>query len=442
MQQHVARLVGSKTARNAASSFFTMAWLGALSIVALPLYIDLLGAAEWGVVAACASMQVLVALIDMGVSQIVPRWVAMAKAKGAGLKAYVRLFRRIYLGLSGFVFVFLQVSAEYLAYEWFQLADAGRAGLELCIRLISLQLLLQLYNNLHLGIWNGLQEQVAANVRSCVFGTLKHVTALLLIAFVAQKAWLYALVFAVVALLEVLFNALSIKRLLKPLVLAQMREAATADSFWREVLTLSGGILLGLLVSQMDRLVLSRVVPVEDFGVYVVVITAALALLQLQTPLTRAFFPQFVEDISRLGFVSKERLMRLLLSTALIATLPMLLLSAVTEPVLQFWLAQPRFVELGAEPLRILCWAVAVNSIYGCLYQVIVAAGRSYLVIRFNLAALMVAVIMLFFIDLDMGIRLGGVLWLVTASTQLLCAMFWWVFAGGRVTPKEGSQGA
>lgn len=428
VQRFLSGAASGKTAQNAASNFLTVAWLGALALLSVPVYIRLLGAEEWGVVAACASMQVFVALLDMGISQIVPRWVAMAKADGTGLHEYTRLFRKIYFGLGILVFALLQLAAHSLAYQWFQLPDGQQTGLELAIRIISVQLLFQLFNNYHLGVWNGLQEQVAANIRSCAFGSLKHASAMLCLALITPQAWLYAAVFACVSMLECLFNAWSVRKLIAKAAPADRGKPLSGRSFFVEVSTLSGGIILGLLVSQMDRVVLSRMVAVEDFGVYMVLITLALSLLQLQVPLTRAFFPLFVEDVQRFGRVKSERLWQLVKLTAVIATTPILLLSIFSEEVLRFWLPLPEMAELGAGPLKLLLWAVAINTIYGCFYQVIVAAGKSYLVIRFNLAALGSALFLVGIADPESGISLGGMVWLVTTSTQLVCIVLWLIW--------------
>ena len=52
-------LLHSVVARNAASNFITLGWLSLLSILAIPVYIKLLGVSEWGLLAACASLQLV-----------------------------------------------------------------------------------------------------------------------------------------------------------------------------------------------------------------------------------------------------------------------------------------------------------------------------------------------------------------------------------------------
>ena len=133
----------SLTVRNATSSFVALGWLSALSILTIPIYIGLLGIAEWGLVAACVSLQILSNFIDAGFSQIVPRWAAREAQNPARLYAYFLLFQRIYVGLGFLMFVTLQVAADYLAHQWFQVPHQSANALEFAIRILSFQFLFQ-----------------------------------------------------------------------------------------------------------------------------------------------------------------------------------------------------------------------------------------------------------------------------------------------------------
>lgn len=436
-----ARLLRSVVVRNAMSSFLTLGWLSLLSILAIPFYVKLLGVSEWGLVAACASLQLVSNFIDVGFSQIVPRWVAREAHNPAALRSYVALFRKLYLGLGLLMFVLLQAGAGYLAQSWFQVAPNKSHELELAIRIISFQLLFQFMNNLHVGLWHGMQKQVLANISSGGFGTLKHAVTMAALVIGPAQAWLYAAAFSTVALLEILTNAWLVKRLLGVVTLDEGPHRPALMPFLKEVLVLSGGILLGLTVSQMDRLILSRSVSLEDFGVYTVIVTLSLAFLQLQAPLTRAYFPLLVHDIQALGRVSPDHLKRLIAGTLVFSTLPALLACLFAGQLLTWWLQVPKFVELGVRPMQLLLLAVAANTLYGCIYQVMVAAGRSHLVLNFNLAALAVAILVVVTADLTgqaFGLLLGGFIWLTTTFTQLLLGLAWFTL---RWSPNLSSFG-
>lgn len=418
-------LFTSLTARNAASSFVALAWLSMLSIVTVPVYIRLLGLSEWGIVAACASLQILSNFIDAGFSQIVPRWAAQEASQPARLRQYVALFQRLYVGLGLIMFLLLQVSAGYLAHQWFQVTVDRADILELAIRIVSFQFFFQFVNNLHTGLWHGLQRQVLANVRACGFGTLKHAIALLALQWMAPQAWVYAFAFACVACLEVCVNAVSMQRML-----SREETSATGDKvllapLLKEVSVLSGGILVGLLVSQLDRIILSRTVDVASFGIYTVVATLALAFLQLQAPVTRAYFPAIVRNIQSSGRVSDLYMKRLLGGTLLTSTLPALLTCALAPQILELWLHDPKVVSLGTAPLRLLLLAIAMNSLYGCIYQVIIAKGLSHKVLQFNLISLAATTLVVYLSGTDSGLVLGGAIWISNAFTQLLLGTIW-----------------
>lgn len=421
----LSRFFGSVAARNVASNFVALSWLSMLSMLSIPIYIHLLGVSEWGIAAACVSLQLVANFVDAGFSQIVPRWVAKETSSGVALGRYLALFRQIYVGLGLLVFAFLQIGAGYLAHHWFQVATDRADTLEVAIRIISFQILFQFVNNLHIGFWHGLQKQVLANVRTCCFGTLKHVSTMVILFFVSQQAWVYALVFATVALLELLINGLTVHRMMAARHETKAEPPLAMTPFLREVSVLSGGILVGLMVSHLDRVILSRTLAVEDFGIYTVVITLALAILQLQSPFTRAYFPLLVQDFQSIGWVATAHMKRLVIGTVFVSTLPALLASLCAAPILQLWLHNLRIVEIGERPLQLLLLAAATNTLYNCIYQVIVAAGKSHLVLKFNLVALAVAGVVVLIVGSFTGLLLGSIIWLTTTLTQLLLGLLW-----------------
>jgi len=415
----------SVTARNAASSFVALAWLSLLSLLTIPIYIRLLGVSEWGLVAACASLQILSNFIDAGFSQIVPRWAAQEAQYPDRLRQHVNLFRRIYIGLGLTMFGILQASAGYLAHHWFQVPDDRGDALEWAIRIVSFQLLFQFVNNLHIGLWHGLQRQVLANVRACGFGTLKHITALLALIAGVQQAWVYALAFACVAGLEVLFNSITVQRMLAQAPTARTATTIALRPLLTEVSLLSGGILVGLLVSQLDRIILSRTVSVTSFGIYTVVATLALAFLQLQTPVTRAYFPVIVDDIQRHSQVSATHFKHLLGGTFLSSTLPALLACAYAPQILELWLRDSMVVSVATKPLRLLLLAIALNTLSGCIYIIIIAHKQSRKILYFNLSALVVVTTMVLLTELNSDLLLGGIIWLGNTITQFTLGLFW-----------------
>jgi O-antigen/teichoic acid export membrane protein len=419
-------VVRSRVARNAAAGFAAMLWLSGLSLFTIPIYVRLLGKDEWGLVAACASLQLVFTFIDSGFGQIVPRWVARDAEHTTVLRRYVVVFGRIYLALCVFGFLSVQGSAAYLASSWFQVPRERVADLDVAIRIIALQFAFQFLNSLCIAVWNGLQQQGRAGFRTCAFATLKHALTLSMLTLLAPKAWVYALVFAAVSACELTVNGLTLwRQFARKSLDAYSPPLFPLSSFLSEVSLLSLGIVVGLATSQLDRIVLSRTFSAADFGVYVVVANLALAFLQLPAPLTKAFFPRLVREITATGSVARRTFQLFIGASIAIGAAPALVASIFAQPLISLWIRDAHFADVGRLPLQLLLWAVAINVLYGCLYQLILAHGRSQLILKFNLAAFVAGSVTALIVGTNAGIALGGGIWIATTSTQLVLGVTW-----------------
>ncbi|WP_158270574.1 oligosaccharide flippase family protein [Limnohabitans sp. Jir72] len=425
------RRLNSVVAKNTLSSFVSMVWLNILSVLSITIYVKLLGAGSWGIVAACSSLQLLFNLIDLGFGQIVPRWIAREANDLELLRKYISVFHKIYAGLALSGFFALQAGAYALAYYWFNVPAEQSAQLELCIRLIAFQLLFQFANSLYVGIWQGLQLQVQANLRASLFGTLKHAAAMAALLWLAPSPVTYAAAFGIVALAELVTSAVATQR--KGLMARSSGSAVAVRPFISEAAVLSIGIMVGLAVSQMDRIVLSRSVPVDSFGVYVVVANLALAFLSLQAPLTRAYFPVLVQDIKQNGHANPATIRRLILGSTVVCVLPALAMCIGADWVLRLWLQNEHFVQLGTAPLRLLLIAMCLNAIYSCLYQVILAQGFAHIIVKINLACLVIGIVTVAILHDITSLWVGGAIWVTTTFTQLVLGLSWyWMVTQGK----------
>jgi O-antigen/teichoic acid export membrane protein len=186
---------------------------------------------------------------------------------------------------------------------------------------------------------------------------------------------------------------------------------------------LATGVLVGMLVSQLDRVVLSRSLDAAAYGSYVVVANLGLAFMQLQYPLMRAFFPRAV--LASAGGAVDGKSSSQVLAVIVLCVAPCLLCIAFAPWVLHAWLGDTPVAAAGVSPLRLILAAVAVNSIYHLMYQQIVAAGQNQVVISINLMVLLVTAPVLFFIAPSMGAPAGGIAWLLASVLQLGLGAGW-----------------
>jgi len=416
--------------RNATSSMFALVWLNLLSILAIPLYIKILGVSEWGIVAACVSLQIIANFVDAGFSQIVPRWVARETGDARLLQSYLTVFQRVFVALGLIAFSILQIGADYLAHNWFVTSAIEAESLEVAIRIFAFQLLFQLINSLYVGFWFGMGMQVGVNARTCFIGTLKHGTAIVALAFVLPEPWLYCLVFAVASATEVVINSMLLKKNLKNRINALDSTDFTIKQiqtklFLKQVIILSIGIFIGLGASQLDKIVLSRTQSIEDFGVYAIMFAIASSILQIQSPWAKANFPKLVQNIKQNLLPTVDQIKILALGSILFGVLPSLAIYLNADTILKIWINNVNVNQVGVPVLKLLMISMAINSIYSGIYQIIIAMGRDKVILIINIISTIAAVTIVCLINQELGIIQGGYIWLTLTTAQLICGITW-----------------
>jgi O-antigen/teichoic acid export membrane protein len=427
------RLASSLIFQNIVSNYMAAVWMAVLSLVAIPIYLRLLGPAQWSIVAVCITFQGILGMLDAGLSQLMPRGLARVAGDNAKEAQGYGLYNRLYVALAIAGFALGQLTVHPIVLYWLKAPDVSPLELKLALRLVLFQFLFQFANNANIGYWNGVQLQKRANLRLCLFGTAKAASAVLVVSIFARNAFGYLLPFVVVTLVEWRVNRSSILRHFDKLALPPAKVSKSdVLAVAKEGGSLTAGILVGVLVSQLDRLYLTATQSLTEYGAYLIVASFGLAFMQLQYPVLRAFFPQIVRDEADGIKRRSNSAASLLIGVTIFCVIPCLLLIVFTPEMLRFWLRNRHVVEVGVAPLRLILLAVAVNAIYSVIYLRIIAAGRSGVVIVINGCMLLSAGLVVSLANPTMGIAIGGLIWITTTVTQLALGCLWLAFSSSQ----------
>jgi O-antigen/teichoic acid export membrane protein len=401
--------------RNIATNYVSAVWLGVLALALIPWYLEHLGVRRWGVVALCMTFQGLLTLLDAGLSQIMPRDIARAAHDKKGLSAVFRTFASSYLALAVLGFCVAQALAGPVVTHWIKPDPGLHDDMLLALRVVLVQFVFQFANNAHMGFWNGVQAQGTANLRQCVFGTAKHAGAATLVAIWRPDEIAYLLPFVAISVVEFFANRRAIWRSLPD---GERRWATVAEmgALRREGATLALGVVAGMLLSQADRIFLSRAVDVATFGTYAIVATLGLAFMQLQLPVVRAFLPR----LSAAPPADRARVSRqVALALMGLCIAPCLVLILVAPQILLLWTGEPRIAEAGSTPLRLILAAVALNALYQVRYLNLLVCGRSTLILVVNVVSMALVLPAAPWIVASHGIAGGGMIWVCISSLQI-----------------------
>lgn len=375
-----------------------------ITLLLLPVYVRLLGAAEWGSVALCMTLQGLLFAADAALSPPLLRDVATAAAQGhqvAVYRRYLRLYGVIALGL---------FAAGQLALLLLPLFGALPAEVPLWpLRLVLVQFLFQFCNNAAIGYWNGVLQQRRANLRLAAALLIKHAAALALLMFWRADALAYLLPFAVVGAAEFVLNR---RALLRAAPAAPPSAVAATNGI--DVGAYAAAAGLGLIGGQIDRIVLSLYLPAVDYGRYFLASTVVLSLLQLQQPLLRSFLPRLAT-----ADPWQPWLWAMLRASLLLVALPSVLLSLAPEPLVRLWLHDAAAAAAIAPLLSLMLPAVALLAAYAPFGALLLGQRRYRLLTRINAVALLAQLLVLAVATAALGAHAGGLAWLACALAQL-----------------------
>jgi O-antigen/teichoic acid export membrane protein len=426
--------------RNVLANYVSAASIGLLTLATTPLYLRALGAEQWGLLAACMTVQGLLAMADIGMGQTMPRSIARVAGDPAALRQSWRAHVALYGAIAGLVFSVGQAAVGPLVRMWLVPAGIESAAGEIALRVLLVQFAFQFVNNAHIGYWLGTEQQVRASVWQAVFAGTRHASVLAALLAGAEGALAFLIPFAAWSAFECLANHAAVRRSLRGSEIQPLRMTDLC-AVVRDASMLTLGIALGASAFQLDRWVVASALPIEGFGRYVAVAGFGLAFLQLQTPLARAFLPRLVAQREVDPTALPSVIGPLVAAIALCCVLPSAVAMAAAEPLLQVWLGDPVAAAEGILPLRLILGATMLNAAYSVVYLLILAARADRVVVAINIFVIVAMIAVIALAGRPWSATTGGAVWLAGSTAQCIGgAVWWWYTARGAPEPRRRSS--
>lgn len=395
---------------NALANFLGQLISGLLTVALIPLYLRLMGAAGYGVVALMLSIQTSLALLDLGLSAATNRELARSRVPGSGGRPgdfYVsveRIYWVIGLGMGGG----LAAGAPVLL----DLANIDDANLD-ALRSFGLLFALRWPVIFYVAVLRGLELQVQANVVSTGHALAR---ALVTIIAVYQTPTPLAFILAQVAcsLVEVFHLRLSIRQPIQQL------QPGPADFDWTQIrevwgfsVTATATTLAATLVKQADKFLVAHFAGPVALAYYYAAAEAGRAIQLFSIPLTNAAYPRFSvlfaqsnPEALKLFFLRVSHLTSFLIAGAVG------LVAGLAGPVLWYWSRDPQLVAAGTLPFALLAIGYGLNAMMHLPYSLQLATGQNRINMWFLFGYLLVGLPITYFVIRSWGGVGGAAMWL------------------------------
>jgi O-antigen/teichoic acid export membrane protein len=370
-------------------------WSALVQFACIPLYLAMLGAERYALIAFSASLQLALKALDLGVSHTANRELAGRTASGRteGVRELLRTLEAAYSLVGLLLGGALVAAAPVIATRWFGESALGAGAVTDAVRLTGLFIAVQWPLSLYQSALLGLGRAMTMNGLAMTSSTLAGGGSVLLLlsgrrSLVAVLAWQ-----AGVALAHTLAVAVATHRgLASDARPARIRPAALAEL--RGMLTGVAAISLSLLLLlQADKLLASRWLPLADYGYYMLGATVSNGLGVLSAPVFNTLLPRLAalaaaRDMARLTheFRRGTRLVTLFVFPAMITA------GVLAADLLRIWTHDPLTARHAAPPATLLLLGMGSASLIQLSMALQMATGRTRTGTRINVALLLALV--------------------------------------------------
>jgi O-antigen/teichoic acid export membrane protein len=380
--------------KNIIANYLGAAATALAPMFALPWYLSELGPAQFGLLGFITTLQAILGLLDAGIGQALVREIAVrfdhtesGRFKTASL---LFCFERIYWVFALSAALVVALLAHAISTHWLNLGDlpveTGRQAVYGAAAIFAAQFPGSVYRSALVGT----QAQVTLNILVSGSAIVRHAVGVAVV--VGWPTMLsYVTWHAIFSLVETLIRrkcAWSILQIKSIQVNCTMKEL---KHLWRSSANMSGAVLIGVLTVQMDRIVLSRMVSIEQFGYYTIAATLAIGMIQIIYPLTQAALPRAVQlrsDPDALRVLS----IKLAWMIALIVGLGGVVFIVEGSLLLHIWLRSAETVAAVHPILTVLLLGTALNAFYNVGYVNWLARNKSHRILQVNALALLLSV--------------------------------------------------
>ena len=385
----------SLVVRNIAANVLGRGWAMLMNFAFVPVYIRLLGIEAYGVIAFFLTLIALFSFLDLGLSATLNR--EMARRTGAEIptesaRDVVRTMEAIYWGIGLAISACVIGVAPWIAAYWLKAPGMRPETLTMAIRLMGVVIALHWPTGLYGGGLSGLQRQVTANVIDATLATARGVGAVLVLWLVSRSIegffiWQACISLATVVVLRmVLLRALG-----RPTRRARFDVQVLRDT-WRFAGGMTALSLVSIGVMYSDKIVLTALLPLANYGRYMLANTLAATSATVALAVFGAMYPRLTQLVAagdNAAVATAYHSGTQLIALTVFPVAAVVLLFA--RELILFWTWDPAIAAEAAPIASVLVIGTTLNSVMLLPYALQLAHGYT----RLNLIANVIGVVVL-----------------------------------------------
>lgn len=411
---------------NILANYASQLYVTAIGILMVPMYVSYMGAEAYGLVGFFAMLQAWFQLLDMGLTPTMARETARfsgGATDALSLRRLLRALEGIFLAVALGGALAMAAGAGPIARAWLKVQALPLAEVERAVMLMGVIVALRWMCGLYRGAITGFERLVWLSAFNSVFATARFVLVLPVLIFAGASPTHFFTYQLVVAVLELALLWWQCRRLLPPAPAGSAVPWAWAPlaGVLKFSLSIAFTSAVWVLVTQTDKLVLSKLLSLSDYGYFTLAVLVAGGVGVISGPISNALLPR----LTRLAAQGDDGAFLSLYRGAtqaitLIAVPVALVLACFAEQVLWAWTGNAALAAQAAPVLGLYALGNSVLAIAAFPYYLQYAKGDLKLHLVGNVVFVVLLIPSLVWATLHYGAVGAGYAWLGTNLLYLL----------------------
>ncbi len=403
--------------KNIAANFAGSIWQTLMGLLFIPLYIKFIGIESWGLIGIFATLQVMFGLLDMGLSSTLNREMARLSVlprREQEMRNLVRTLEVIYWGIAIFVGIAVVSLSPFIAHHWIKAEQLSPKTIEQALLIMGSVIALRMPAGFYSGGLMGLQRQVLLNVINVSMSTLRGAGAVLILWLVSPTIQAFFLWQIVISAINIFLLALFLWRRLPFGETKAVFQKQLLKGIWRFAAGMSGIAILAVILTQLDKVILSKILSLEIFGYYALASVVAMSLSRLFTPVFYSIYPRFTQLVSLDDQEGLKQLYHKSCQFLSVLILPVAIVIALfSHEILLIWTQNPATAEKTHLLVSILICGTALNGLMNLPYALQLASGWTRLSFFKNVIAVVLVVPLIIYMTTHYGATGAASVWLI-----------------------------
>ena len=389
------------------ANFAGTGWSALVQLACIPLYIRFLGIEAFGLIGFYLVLQAMLQVLDLGLSPTLNREMARYSVhpeKAAEARDLVRTLEAGYWLIGIAIGTLISAAAPLIAAHWIKASSIPVQNVRHTVMLMGVLAVFQWPVSLYQGGLMGLGRQVLYNSLNIFFVTLANGGAVLILWLVSPTIQSFFLWLVAANAAKAILLAIFLWRSLPPATRPPQFDLRQVRNVWRFAAGMSGITALALILTQLDKVILSRLLDLKTFGYYAFAGMFGSGLSMIVTSVFNTIFPRFSALVAAHDEEALKHLYHRCTQLMAVLVLPLAaVLTMFSTDILQVWTRNGEVARNAGPIAALLVIGSALNGLMSLPYALQLAYGWTSIGLRITTFLTIVIVPAIWFMATSYG---------------------------------------